>query len=485
MSMRNYPKRFEILLNDGEIIKFRVRKLVTGVSEYYVVCFVNHKQEGRTRKITVPEVLEYLVKKSGKHTFSIFTHDPDNYEYDPNDIESEESNLPMWEQDIFVIKTNHYRLPKERIEKLALKYAPFVFLDAKERYLPSSLSYLLNKDQKTGVIKNKKLDVDVTLKFQNTRKIKMHYNDISDVLPNNGDNDSVLDTVGLSIFRLFTNRTLRDILERRKGDPKNVTIYYSYIPNSEERQQVIINYHFLYAYDSKLEAEGKTKKTSHIFDRESISVVLPWNEDKQNVGNKPEFVIYGAHLDGQTMGSVTEDEVIGDKWNSLQKWKCGRVKVKWNDVHKIKGRPTVFVAQGSHAPYPAPGHYAVYLRKRLPMLVEPAGVDKVLIPQEFSERKDMGDILKKNYTYKLKDLELGTITSMSWNRILAFCGYIVDIIGPKNAKFPPYTERELNIDQWVNGDKNDIIYDWDPKKADKKAGRKFAELRRNIIGKLS
>ncbi len=115
------------------------------------------------------------------------------------------------------------------------------------------------------------------------------------------------------------------------------------------------------------------------------------------------------------------------------------------------------------------------------MLVEPAGTDKILIPQEYSDKKDMGDIFKKTYTYKLKDLELGTITSSrSWNRILSFSGYIVDIIGSKNAKFPPYTARELNIDKWVNGDKVEVIYDWDPKKIHQKAGKKFAELIKNI-----
>ena len=47
----------------------------------------------------------------------------------------------------------------------------------------------------------------------------MPYNDLSEVLPYNGDNDSVLDTIGLSISKLFNNQTLRDALENRTGEP--------------------------------------------------------------------------------------------------------------------------------------------------------------------------------------------------------------------------------------------------------------------------
>jgi hypothetical protein len=335
------------------------------------------------------------------------------------------------------------------------------------------------------MIKDENLKVDVTLKLPNTKNIDMSYNDLSEVLPYNGDNDSVLDTIGFSIHKLLDNKTLRDVLENRTGDRENVTIYYSYIPNSEKRQQVIINYHFLYAYDSKLEAEGKTKKTSHIFDRESISVVFKWNESKQDVEDEPEYIIYGAHLEGQTMGAVERDKNNPDKWNSLQKWKCGRVKVIWKDVYKIKGHPIVAVAQGSHAPYPAPGHYAVYLLKRLPMLVEPAGAGKVLIPENYPHDKDMGDELKEVYPYKLKDLELGAIRSDSWNSILAYSGYIVDIIGIQNAKFPPFTKRELDIDKWVNGDEKDVIYNWNPTKVEEKTNERFVKLLKTIEDKLS
>ena len=482
--MSNYPKRFEILQNDGKTLKFRVDKLTNGLRDCYIKHLVNEKDQGDAKEIAVPITLEYPIKESGKHTFSFFYYDPDIAVIPLADGTGlDEDNDPIWEQDVFVIKHDSYRLPEDKIKILAEKYAPFVFMDTDERYLPASINYLLNKKDDGG-IKEDTLNVKVTLKLADAKDIEMPYNDLSEVLPYNGDNDSLLDTIGLSISKLLDNETLRDALENRTGDSDNVTIYYSYIPNSENKQQVIINYHFLYAYDSKMEAEGTTKKTSHIFDRESISVVFKWDESKQDVESVPDYIIYGAHLEGQTMGSVTKDKRNPDRWKSLQKWKCGRVKVLWKDVSKIKGHPIVAVARGSHAPYPSPGHYAVYLLKRLPMLVEPAQTAKLLVHEKLAHNDYRQDQLKEVYPYKLEDLKLGKITSNSPNSILAYSGYIVDIIGIQNAKFPPFTKRELEIDKWVNGDDKDVIYEWDPKKVDVVVSTQFEDLLDSMNGKL-
>ncbi len=61
--------------------------------------------------------------------------------------------------------------------------------------------------------------------------------------------------------------------------------------------------------------------------------------------------------------------------------------------------------------FPTPGHYAVYLLKRLPMLVEPAETGNVLITEYFLHDIPRGDELREVYSYKLKDFKLGTITS--------------------------------------------------------------------------
>ncbi len=480
----NYPKRFEVLENNGKILKFRVEKLTNGLRECFIKHFINDKDQGEAREITVPKTLEYTIEESGKHTFSFFNLDPDVAVVPLEDgIDMDEDNEPIWEQDIFVIKHDSYGLSEESIEKLAREYAPFVFMDKGERYLPASLAYLLNRDE-AGNIKDEDLDIHLTLKFQNTENIPLRYNDLPKVLPYNGERDSVLDTIGISVTKLIGHKTKRDALQKRKGDPDNVTVYYSCIPNPKKKQ-IIINYHFLYAYDPKMEEKDEIKKTSHIFDRESISIVFTLrNTSSQTEKIEPDYVIYGAHLEGQTMGAVQKDKNNRRKWNNLQKWRCGRVKVMWKDVYKIKEHPCVAVAKGSHAPYPAPGHYAVYFLGKT-VLVEPAGTGKALIPQEFDLNDDIKKKFKKSYQYRLKDLELGNINSNSWNSILAYSGYIVDILGTKNAKFPPYTERELNIDKWVNGDRKDRIYNWVPTKVEKEANDKFVALINSMNSNLA
>ena len=478
--MSNYPKRFEILKNNGKTLEFRVDQLANGIDKCFVKHFVNDIDQRKTRQTKVPKILEYDIEESGKHTFVFFEYDP-NIPFDAlsDGIDLGEDNGPIWEQDVFVMKHDPNGLSKRRIEYLATKYAPFVFLHEDERFLPTSLEYLLNKDEE-GKTKDESLKVMLTLKFHNIKikDIDFPYNDLFEVIPYNGEKNSVLNTIG---FDFFADETQRDILEKRKKDPGNVTIYYSCIPNPEKPHQIIISYHFLYAYDSKQEKEGDTKFASHIFDRESVNIVFNWDRNNRDEDPKPEYMIYGAHLEGQTMGSVKQDENDSDKWNNLQRWTSGRVKVKWNDVIRIKeNHPCITVAKGSHAPYPAPGHYAVYMFGD--PLVEPAGTHKVLIHEDLSLDNATVNEINEVYSYKLKDLGLDAVTSKS---ILAYSGYIVDIIGFKNAKFPPFTNRELEIDKWVNGDADEEIYDWIPSKVEEGTRDRFASLIGSINNNLA
>ncbi len=48
MGNNKYPKRFEILQNDGETPKFRVDKLANGLVESFVEHFINDKDQGKT-----------------------------------------------------------------------------------------------------------------------------------------------------------------------------------------------------------------------------------------------------------------------------------------------------------------------------------------------------------------------------------------------------------------------------------------------------
>ena len=134
--MSNYPKRFEILENDGTILKIRVGELVGDLDECFMEYSFNGDKQGNTREITIPKILEYPVSKSGKYTFSFYKYDPDVPFDDLADgIGSNEDNDPIWEQDIFVITRDSYKSFEGKIETLAKKYAPFVFMDERRRIL--------------------------------------------------------------------------------------------------------------------------------------------------------------------------------------------------------------------------------------------------------------------------------------------------------------------------------------------------------------
>ncbi len=397
------------------------------------------------------------------------------------------------------MKSDPEGLPESRIENLAKKYAPFLFVDSEEHYFPASIDYLLNKEDTDKSLNELKLSLKFRdIEYGSMKKVvrrtrltgvvrgnisDINYKDLDKVLPYNGDNISELDTIGINPLDLFNGKNLREFLEKRKDNNDYVTVYYSFFPNPNlQKKEIIINYHFLYIYDSKKEVIGDLKKASHIFDRESISIVFEWDKNNPDEDPQPKYLIYGAHLPGQLITLKRKDG--GDE----QKWKTRRVKVEWKEAYKIKisntkdFHPIVAVARGSHATYPVPGQYGV---KPIDIIetVEPASLDKLLLPSFYSYNGKMEQILKGSnniISYKLKDLELGSITSSSWNSILAFSGYIVDIIGLTDAKFPPFTERETEIDKWVNGTEDDPVHNWDPDKVDKTTQAKLEKLVKDI-----
>ncbi len=191
--------------------------------------------------------------------------------------------------------------------------------------------------------------------------------------------------------------------------------------------EIYINYHFFYSYDPKNGTAQNDVMAAHIFDRESMTVVL------RATSKKPLMVFYGAHLASQTMGQLDRSG------QQIQKWNSGRVFVNWPEVVKNNERPVPAIARGSHGIYPKSGDYAVFLNN-FKLLVEPAGGDRQLYP-EFAT----GIVKTANsYAYKLEDLNLDKVTSdcRNPNRLLAFSGSTVDVLGPANATFPPYTDRE-------------------------------------------
>ncbi len=517
MATTNYPKNFEIIKNDGNYLEIRIGEIVKGCSHYFYQLSKNGINIPGKKKLTLLDpnfgVIRTDITETGKYTFSIYLNDAEYSFGAPwriitNPIKKLINWIfknPVWEQDVFVMVKKEQDELSDKIKPLVEKYAPFLLLDNEERYVPASLDYLVNQemydnnlnDLKVGIIFHR-LDTDrkkkVTRRTRLTGVVRENIenipiNDIGKVLPFNGDNIGELDTLKVSDVATAKNE-MRNAIEKRVGNPDNITVYYSCFFNpNQKRDEVVINYHFLYAYDPKTEKEGQLLKiASHVFDRESISIVFNWDRNNPEMESQPNSVLYGAHLPGQTITLKRNDN--GEE----QAWSTGRVKLKWEDVAIVKNEkmdkfhPVVAVALGSHAPYPVRGDYVVDPGKMLPSLVEPARAGKGLIPSCYENNKSKVEEVFKSKDvsfYKLADLELGSITSTSKNSILAFSGDVVDIIGGNNAKFPPFTKRETEIDKYVNGTEDDPVHNWDPNKVDKTDNSKFAELVKKIEKSLT
>lgn len=376
-----------------------------------------HVGPAQTR-LTIP------VHKTGIYLFSIF----------------EKENSPVWTQKVFSISNNEIFLSEATKEELARKYAPVVNFHNDERYFPVSLEYLTNQvdpdpalaeepfrlvAKKSGSFFSifKSAHLDISFKFK----------DLLSILPFYGHSNAVLKS-GLS-------RAANTALKRRYGNG-HATVYYSIFENPRWKE-IYINYHFFYTYDSKNGTETKDALPAHIFDRESMTVVL------RSTSLQPLMVFYGAHLPNQTMGQLNKAGRV------LQKWQTGRVYVNWPLVNKIGDRPVPAVALGSHGIYPKEGLYAVLAPNDMKLLLEPAGGTRVLYP-EFIENFDRSS---DSHAYKLENLNIGTVTSdcRSARGILAFSGSTVDVLGPTNASFPPFTDREE--DYFSYADPNAPMFD--------------------------
>lgn len=380
-------------------------------------------QEGSSNKdslrVTVP------VNKTGVYYFTIYQNE----------------DAPVWKQKVFAIAPTEKLLTEAQKKELAAKYAPVVSFHDDEKYFPVSLEYLTNQAEPDQALAeesfrlvSKKQKSLLSFFSKPSLDVSFEFKDLLKVLPYYGHSESVLKS-GLS-----SSSATR--LKQRYGD-RHATVYYSVFENPKWKE-IYINYHFFYTYDPKNGTADKDALPAHIFDRESMTVVL------RSTTKQPLSVFYGAHLASQTMGQLDASGAI------LQRWDSGRVFVNWPLVKKIGDRPVPAVALGSHGIYPKTGNYAVLLNN-IKLLLEPAGGKRILYP-EF-----MNDFQKTptSYSYTLKDLKLETVTSdcRNPNNILAFSGATVDVLGPVNASFPPFTDREE--DYFSYADPNAPMFEMD------------------------
>ncbi len=380
-------------------------------------------EDGKTR-ITVP------VKKTGVYYFTVY----------------KDEKSPLWKQKVFAIAPTEHTLTAEDRQSLAQQYAPVLSYHDQELYFPVSLSYLANVDEPDSqlrsepfILTNKKIK-DSFFSWggsKSSMNIEFQFQDILNILPYYGHSESVLKS-GL-------DSSANSRLKLRYGKD-HVTVYYSIFENPKYKE-IYINYHFFYSYDPKNGTAEKDALPAHIFDRESMTVVL------RSTTRQPLSVFYGAHLASQVMGQMDPDG------RPLQKWDTGRVFVNWPEVNKIGNHPIPAIALGSHGVYPKTGLYAVYVNNSptstSTLLKEPAGGKKMLYPEFMTEYQKTAT----SFAYKLEDLKLDQVTSDCSNphRILAFSGSTVDVLGPVNATFPPFTDREE--DYFSYADPNAPMFD--------------------------
>lgn len=364
----------------------------------------------------------------------------------------QKAGKPFWKQKVFAIAAKDKFLKEEEKEELAQMYAPIVNYNPEELYLPVSFEYLTNQvdkdadlDNETFILTNKSVTQSLLGSLfggsSSALNVSFQFKDILNVLPYYGHHESVLKS-GLP------NSAMTRLKQRYGKD--HATIYYSVFENVK-RKEILINYHFFYTYDPKNGTAKKDVMPAHIFDRESMTVVL------RSTSKEPLDVYYGAHLANQTMAE------LDSSGKPAQSWVTGRTHLNWSEknyprshVEKIGTHPVPAIALGSHGVYPKPATYAV-LMGNIKVLVEKAGGDKG--QEKFLYPDTMTDFKAPNSaSYKLKSLKLeNTVSGCSPNNILAYSGSTVDVLGPVNASFPPFTDREENFMSYA--DPNAPLFD--------------------------
>ncbi len=353
-----------------------------------------------------------------------------------------QNDKTFWTQKVFSIAAKDNTLSDEEKQQLAVTYAPIVSYHDQELYYPVSLEYLTNQvepdqelNNETFILTNRTISESAGGMFSGlfggsdsnkpgTLNIEFPFKDILNIMPYYGHSESVLKSKGDSSETQLVNRYGKN----------HSTIYYSIFENNL-RNEILINYHFFYSYDPKNGTANKKALPAHIYDRESFTVLL------RKSSREPIEIYYGAHLATQTMAQLNASG------QELQRWDGGRTRAYWNEkinpkmaVTKFETHPIPFVALGSHGIYPKKGTYAVMMNK-IKALVEPAGGNKFLIPEGVTGFKQ-----GNQSTYKLKGLRLeNTVSGCGPNSLLAYSGSTVDVLGPTNATFPPFTDREENF----------------------------------------
>ncbi|AQQ53345.1 hypothetical protein B0X71_09810 [Planococcus lenghuensis] len=154
--------------------------------------------------------------------------------------------------------------------------------------------------------------------------------------------------------------------------------------------------------------------------------------------------------------------LIGDDYY----WKSSRIKIPFSEeVPQYENHPIIPVAQGAHALFPVSGRYVVD-GAGVPSwwdAEDQTGLLRDLTETDFNQRPidnlhgrnillpNSSDVNSNNFNhYSLQKLDL-TQTSHNDFSALSFSGAWVDVPSLGNAKFPPFTDKEKSVTQWVDG----------------------------------
>lgn len=434
------PFSFNILINyDGQVKielsdllregKFLDKHLYFNIEDYD--CAKNYIDNTKM-------LIEYDFPSSGTYTFKIYK-------------EGLKDEL-LWKQDVYVIRQSDYASDatssEEKRRKLAADYAPVLnyFQDSEgntEKYYPISLDWLFQNDKPILLhdfksISGKRYVVDNLAYLDGF----LRYNGGS---ANYGD--ALIDFIPGST-------TLKDIT----GSPELATVYYSIL---EDSRRIYLNYHFFYAFDTKINKNDAQKPAigSHDLDRESMTVVF----DKNGETVSPAFLALGHHAKGQSFSLYDEHD------QQVQQWYGDGVRVKWQEAYKYSTHPVVSIARGSHAVYPVVGKYNDYVPNlgALGNYQEYAGLVTDIacsvrnLKTLFIPKSLQLEIYEHNNTYELLSLNIDKADS---NNVFSYSGYWVDSL--TNFKFPPFTDRERDVSGWVDSlwwfDMKNIPEYWKP-----------------------
>ena len=342
-------------------------------------------------------------------------------------IQNKETLEIVWEQWVYVpypkpFKDKDLDLAAKKNRLLAEKYLPITVYADNEAYFPQDINDILNISNKPIFISMPSTNGDEAVNMgEDLIRFLSEKGNAQFILHPNPTFDDRFSLECDASTELC--RSKKHPLRNSTGQLRPLTVYYTL---AEIDQKVYLSYHYIYAFDMKTGSKNKPNLGAHIFDRENLTLVLI-KEDDQWI---PESITYGAHLPsiegledaadilftGCSKHILTDCRLRGDI--ALAQIKIGKTQLNWQDVPTLGNHPIVYVAQGSHALYPAYGHYVI------PIL---------FIDELAGNNSDKYTFYPQDY--QLKELD----TNQPSTRSFLYSGFwVADILGVNNSRFPPF-----------------------------------------------